>query len=236
MAESNEPSNRSSALNTRDLQNIGAVVKWMSEGRVDARGLAKRLPNTAKDLWDCTTTPDDVAEDLVAIYEEKRIEYDGKPGIGGDLLVAHFLSNLAAPCVLSDKKFRSAQKEHERESMRADIASDIYILLVQKSTEVRELRGSKTTEVLLKESVDETCRKWSDRLDKTLFRGKKRMFLKKCRLYQVELWRYNEPNMPLGRFRGLGLSERVATIRKVCQSIALGLHEMNPARNTVQTA
>jgi len=169
-----------------DLDDIGSAVKWMEKGRTDTKGFAKYLPHTSQDLRDGKVTPEQVAGDLKGIYSHTDIrmaDTEMDPIMG--------LSHLSVMRALPGRFFHT---EHDHTETSLEFSSDLQSNLFKR---MQEHGNKENVSLLLKESVDEVCEMWADRLDKALFRGKTGMFLKKCPLYGVTPETFHKPGMPI---------------------------------------
>mmetsp|Transcript_42104 Transcript_42104/g.88353 ORF Transcript_42104/g.88353 Transcript_42104/m.88353 type:complete len:241 (+) Transcript_42104:68-790(+) len=184
-----------------ELDSIDYAIKLLIvKGGIDVRRFAKLLPQTSRDLRDGKVTPEQVTADLISIYNKNQIEYECIRGVR--LNHDHFIGvSIATTAVaLPDKFFNNAQKQNVADKTTEAFQTDIGSLLLEKSMQITtfgRVREKSTLALILKESIDEICEKWADKLDEDLFRGKKGCFLKKCPLYGIEPRRYSEHKMPL---------------------------------------
>lgn len=183
---------RPASINDRD--DIESAVLWMIQGRVDTKGFAKHLPHTAQDLIDGKVTPEQITNDLEGIYSVRTVRLAGAGVVEEPLFI---LANLTAMSALPKEIRAFCRPATNFEDLAVSFVHDLHEKLRERMG--RELTPENSS-LLLKKSLDETCEKWSGRLDKELFRGKRGSFLKKCPLYNVHQNTFLGPDMPMSRF------------------------------------
>ena len=93
------------ALDPRDKGRVDEALKdWIQGGRVDSRGLARRLPHTAEGLQDGTVDPEALARELEFLY------YDSKPEAAGPLVVV--IQELASNAIPNPDNFTNESPQN----------------------------------------------------------------------------------------------------------------------------
>lgn len=235
------PTNRPSSIN--ELDDIEAALKWMAKGRADTRGFAKHLPHTSQDLRDGKVNPEQVAGDLEEIYTPTKtvqmmsdtemdsiIEMDstGGPQLSTVVTISHLTTMIALPAKLF-------QTEDEQTKIGLAFSDDLQENLIARVG--GDCFTPESCSLPVKESLDEVCELWADRLDKSLFRGKTGAFLKKCSLYGVTPETFHKKGMPFRLFidnydeRWCSEKRRVTKVKKdtilaAARNVALGLQDV----------
>jgi hypothetical protein len=156
------------------------------KGPFDSKSLARKLPNTARDLREGKVSAEQVAESLGAAYDRLTLFINGD---NREMDLLTYISHRITIKTVLPSMRRNEQRE------RAGNDDPEYDFSCDLEAKVKEVgRGSPTGQDPRSSStanfysaLKQTCEAWAERMDQQFFNGRRGSFLSRCPTYRMSL-------------------------------------------------
>uniref|UniRef100_A0A7S1UPI3 MYND-type domain-containing protein n=1 Tax=Grammatophora oceanica TaxID=210454 RepID=A0A7S1UPI3_9STRA len=160
---------------------VTAGFYWLTSPFTDAKGFAKVFPHTAQDLREEKVTPEEVADGLEDLYFQEALG-DRSSFRENEIGTFSKLSARIATTKVLPRRFFAHCTDEEKQNVIQAFSMELELVFQELVLRGKALEDH-TGNAFAKSLLENVCERWSDRIDRDLFRGVAGSFLRECPYY-----------------------------------------------------